>query len=152
MKRVWIIISIILAVILIGLICFQIYFINSPTYGLMQIRDDVKASGLDGLRPHLMGDALETYENILAIKENKVLGLLALILSQTEYVRDIATNLDSVKFDLKKLDRDGDHAAVTLHFQYEDRLEGTVDLTMVKTDDGWKVNDLAWPNFTKVSW
>ena len=152
MKRVWIIVSIILAVLLIGLICFQIYFINSPLYALMQIRDDVQESGLDGLRPHLMGDALETYEYIIAIKDNKVLGLLALILTQTDYVKDMSTNLDSVEFGLEEMDREGDHATVTLWFNYEDRLKGTVDLAMVKTDDGWKVNDLEWPNFTKVSW
>ena len=152
MKLALIIISIILAVLLIGLICFQIYFINSPAYALMQIRDDVKKSGLEGLHPHLMGDALETYENILAIKDNKVLGLLALVLSQTEYVRDISNNLDSVKFSLEKLERNGDHATVTLKFQYEDRLEGTVDLAMVDTDDGWKINELEWPNFTKIAW
>jgi hypothetical protein len=44
------------------------------------------------------------------------------------------------------------HTDVILTFNYDDRLVGTIELSMVRSEDGWKIDGLELPQFEEINW
>lgn len=45
-----------------------------------------------------------------------------------------------------------DNASVILSFNYDDKLVGAIELSMVREDGEWKIDGLEFPEFDKISW
>lgn len=121
--------------IMIGIIVLGIYVIHTPEYALMGIAEDVKESGMDGLQPHLTGDTEELFENIRKVTENKLVrsltGVFDLGLLESE--------LWDMDWEMKDILKRKDRAVVTLQFDYMGRLQGEVELTMIREEGEWKI-------------
>ena len=74
-------------------VCFGVYMLRSPQYALYKISKDVKDFGVDGLNPHLTGDAQETVEKVNSLAESDLLGSILTILGKENYVSVIKSNL-----------------------------------------------------------
>ena len=44
------------------------------------------------------------------------------------------------------------HAAVVLSFNYEDKLIGTIEISMIREGGEWKVDSIEFPKFTEINW
>ena len=132
----------------------------SPEYVLTQASKDVKKSGLAGLRPYLTKEANQKVDLIQAVStgidmfskigkpagasadsrndSNKAVGLLLDKLSECE-------------FDYKDIVKSSENAKAVISFKYKDIMEGTVDISMIKQDKEWKIDNLNIPHFDKFN-
>lgn len=135
---------------------FGIFFVGTPEYALWRMASDVKEDGLNGLRPYLTENAEKTLDSITAISQNKVVKILAGLLmlygklSDTDYAGILKSEIKSVKWSLKDVEKDKTQASVTLGFDYEQKLVGTVSLTMAKIQGDWKIDSISIPRFQKI--
>ena len=84
MKKIYCVL-ILIAVLLIGVGAFVgVSIIKSPEYALMQIKNDVQKSGIDGLMPHLTDDAQKTVSTITSVTENQIVGALFSLFAKGE--------------------------------------------------------------------
>lgn len=172
MKKVLTVIAVILvlAVLLGGGALWAV--LNSPQYALAQIAEDVQRDGLDGLDPHLTNDARETLDKVENIKEkitslpqelsekNKILGLILSAVDVGSYVEDYVDNyvgeltskLEDMQWSLGDVLTNYKKAVVTLNFNYEGEITGSIDLKMVRTDGEWKISGIGLPSFDEFTW
>ena len=118
---------------------------NSPEYALLTIAKEVETSGVDGLKPYLTGEVLETVEHIDTLSENKVIGAISSILNAEYYVDLLKTELAQVKWELNDIQKSSGQAQISLGFNYEEKLTGTVDVTMVRENRAWKISEISLP-------
>lgn len=159
MKKTILILVIILVVLAIAVGCVALYFFNGPQYAMIIIAKDVKANGMDGLEPHLTGNAEKLIEKVNSIAENPllttVLGLFVQNESQnvlTDYLDILKTELENVTWNLEDIMTGREHAQVMLSFNYEDDLTGTLNVSMIRTDDGWKIDGVNSLKIDGFSW
>lgn len=146
--------------------------LNSPHYAMAQIAQDIQNEGLDGLEPHLTGDARETLDKLedtvdkitslpeKLSEEHKILGLILSATDAEGYVEDYVNNyIDELKSKAEEMQWSlGDvltnfkKAVVTLNFNYDDEITGSIDLKMVRTDGEWKINGIGLPHFDEFEW
>ena len=128
------------------------YFRQTPEYVLMKISSDIKESGIDGLRPHLTEEAREKVDAITAITENKLLNTIVSFLDKKDYVGVLKSEIQVVQWELEDIMKGKNNADVLLAFNYDDRLIGTIEISMVKCSDGWKIAGLEMPQFKEINW
>ena len=148
MKRVLLIISSIIVSLGIAVTCIGIYFINTPEYALMKIVEDVDESGIDGLRPHLTNDAEEMVDTLSAIAENKLVSSIIEVFGKGDYADTLKSK---VQWNIEDVMKGHNNAAVILAFNYENRLTGTIQLSMIRDDSGWKIDGFQFPEFDKIN-
>lgn len=118
---------------------------NSPEYALLTIAREVEASGVEGLKPYLTGEVLEKVEQIETLTENKVVGAISSILNAEHYMERLKTELAKVEWELDDIRKSSGQARISLGFNYEEKLIGTVDFTMVRDNGAWKISEISLP-------
>ena len=146
-KALLIILSIvlILALIVVGV---GYYIVNTPQYALKQMMDDIKLSGMEGLRPHLTDEAGKTMDAIVS-GSGLVGGLISLI-NGGEYITVLKDEIQKVKWELVDMMKGKNGAEAVLGFNYEDKLVGTIEISMIRQDGQWKIDGLEMPEFDKI--
>ena len=152
MKKTWLIIGAVVAALAIVVACLGIYLVRTPEYALLKISKDVKDSGVDGLRPHLTQGARETLDTITSIAENKLVGALMGMIGDGGYVSVLKTELQQIQWGLNDIIKGDDKAEVILDFNYDERLVGTIAITMIRESEGWKISGLELPKFDRIDW
>lgn len=92
---------------------------NSPEYALSTIVQDVQASGLEGLKPHLTGEALEAADKIDALSDNVILDAVSAVLDIDGCIDMLKSELVQVEWSLDDVQKDSGQAQVSLGFNYE---------------------------------
>ena len=149
-KALYIVIPIIVIVLSIG-IYFGASVLDSPEYALMQIGKDVEESGVDGLTPHLTGEAQETVSAITSITENKLVNSILTFLGKDDYTSILKSNLQDVEWSLVNILKGDNKADVVLGFNYNEKLIGEIEFNMIKDDGEWKISGLEQPKFTEIN-
>lgn len=152
MKKALIIIGSIFAVFAIIITCIGFYFIQTPEYALMKICKDIKASGIDGLRPHLTEDAQKAVDTVSAITDNKLVSSIIGLFDKNDYISILKSEIQAVQWDVKDIMKSSDNAAVILAFNYDNRLIGTIEISMVHSTDGWKIDGLELPKLEEINY
>lgn len=119
---------------------------SSPEYALWTMAKDVQSGGVEGLKPHLTGDALELVERLDGIsgsKDNKVLDALSSILNVDRLVETMKNELAQMTWSLDDVEKSADAAEFSLKFNYEDKLTGVVELDMVRESGVWKISGIG---------
>ena len=131
----------------------------SPEYVLKNAIEDMKLSGLDGLKPYLTSNALKSIDTVLKFSNGVDLftGGLGVLMSQSgsgnisgasvRFLLDKLSELDWVIMDVLK---GSDSAKGVVGFTYEDKVDGTVEVTMIREDKEWRIDTLNMPKFTKL--
>lgn len=127
-----------------------IYVINTPEYALKEIIDDVNTSGIDGLYPHLTGDAKKTIDTVSTITDNNSINAIVGFVSKSEYVGTLKSKIQEIHWNISKVLKDGKNASVIMAFNYDDKLIGTIELLMVRVNGKWKIEGLEFPKFEKI--
>ena len=129
----------------------------SPEYVLKNAFKDIEASGLDGLKPYLTSNALKKIENIRKISDGMALFVIT-IKTQADPDNSSATagsvlldKLSPFEFTIKDVLKGSESAKGIVGFRHSDKVEGSVELTLIKEDKEWRIDDLAMPHFDKLS-
>ena len=130
----------------------------SPEYVLKNAIEDMRLSGLDGLKPYLTSNALKTIDTVLKFSSGVDLftGGLGVLMGQSgsgntsgasvRFLLDKLAELDWVIMDVLK---GSDSAKGVLGFSYEDKVDGTIEVTLIKEDKEWRIDTLNTPKFNK---
>ena len=152
MKRaIFIIISVVLLGV-IGIVGTGIYITNTLEYALKVMIDDVGTSGMDGLYPHLTGKAKTTMEAVSAVADNRIVSTLAGFIGQSEYVGILKSKMQEIQWSVRDVLKSKENVSVILSFNYEDKLVGTMELSMLKEGGEWKISGVDFPEFEKINW
>lgn len=152
MKKVLLITLSIVVLIAVALISIGFYITNTPEYALKEMIDDVTVSGMDGLHPHLTGEARETIDAVSSVTDNALFNTIVDLIGQSEYVGILKSEIKEIQWGVSEVLKNKGNASVTLSFNYEDKLVGTIELSMVREDGDWKIDELEFPKFDKINW
>lgn len=144
-KKVLAIILTVCMVIALAAVGAGLYVKNTPQYALKEMIEDVQASGLEGLYPHLTSGARETVDGIFSVTESGLLGKVVGALSGSEYISALKSEIKEIQWDVKDVLKSKDRAAVILSFHYLEEFKGTIQLSMVKEDHEWKIEGINLP-------
>ena len=131
---------------------------TSPEYVLMKAFVDIKKSGLAGLRPYLTTEANKKVDIIQAVSTGidlfSSMGKLTGASADSKKESDKAVGfllekLSECEFDYTDMLKSSENAKAVIAFKYKDTLEGTVDISMIKQDKEWKIDNLSIPHFDK---
>lgn len=150
-KALFITISIV-ALIAATIIGMGIYVTNTPEYALKEMIDDVNASGMDGLYPHLTGEARATVDAVSSVTENNIFNTIVGFIGQSEYAGVLKSEIQEIKWEVDDVLKSKENAAVVLSFNYEDKLIGTIEISMIREEGEWKVDSIEFPEFAEVNW
>ena len=79
---------------------------------------------------------------------NTIVGFI----SQSEYVSVLKSEIQEIQWEVDDVLKSKDNASVILSFNYDDKLVGTIELSMVREDGEWKIDGLEFPEFDKINW
>lgn len=152
MKKAFLVTISIVALIAVTIIGMGVYVSNTPEYALKEMIDDVNASGMDGLYPHLTGEARATIDAVSSVTGNSIFNTIVGFISQSEYVSVLKSEIQEIQWEVDDVLKSKDNASVILSFNYDDKLVGTIELSMVREDGEWKIDGLEFPEFDKINW
>ena len=130
---------------------FSIFERWSPEFALNNAFDDVRISGLEGLKKHLTSNALKTVEGIEKISSTPGVSLFTNALMGGDAVNVFLDKLSECSWSIKDVMKGAETSKAIVGFSYADKMEmaGTVELTMIKEDSIWKIDNLGMPQFDK---
>lgn len=129
-----------------------LYIVNTPEYALKTIIDDAITSGVEGLEPHLTGKAKETVDTVSYITESNLVNTIMGNINQNNYVGVLKSKIQEIQWGVDDVLRSKKNAAVILSFNYKDKLIGTIEISMMREKNGWKIDEIEFPDFTEVNW
>lgn len=130
---------------------FSLFERWSPEYALNNTIDDVKESGLDGLKKHLTSKALKSVEDVSSVSNMSGVALLSTVLLGGDAVGFLLEKLSEFEWTVKEVMKGTETSAAIVGFDYEGKVVGTIELTMIKEDKTWKIDSLSKPKFDKLS-
>ena len=130
----------------------------SPEYVLKNAIEDMRLSGLDGLKPYLTSNALKTIDTVLKFSSGVDLftGGLGALMGQSgsgntsgASVRFLLDKLAELDWEIIDVLKGSDSAKGVLGFSYEDKVDGTIEVTLIREDKEWRIDALNTPKFNK---
>ena len=145
--------SIVITLIVIAAILGGLYFYvtGTPEFALFMIQQDIYDSGMDGLTPHLTGSAKQSIDTISAVTESDLVSAIMGVFKQDDYLRVLKSEIQKVEWHFMDIIKAKDSAQVILRFNYNFKLQGTIQISMVKEADGWKISGFEAPEFTSIN-
>lgn len=123
----------------------------SPEYALNNTFDDMRESGLDGLKKHLTAKALKTVEKAASISGTSGVALVSTALIGGNALNVLLDKLSECEWTIKDVMKGSETSTAIVGFDYADQLVGTIELKMIKEDKIWKIDNLAKPKFDKLA-
>ena len=112
---------------------------------------DVNTDGLNGLKKHLTEHAVEEVETVEDLIDTAgVSDALSSTFSRYA-VSFLKSKLSETDWTIDDVLKGDTRADVIIHFNYADRIVGTIGITMVSVEREWKIDGLSFPQFEKVS-
>ena len=111
----------------------------------------MRASGLDGLKKTLTANALKTVESVESISGNAAVALLTTAFMGGNAVNVLLDKLSECDWTIKEVMKGSESSKAVVGFNYQDKMVGTVEVTLIKEDKIWKINSLASPKFDKLA-
>ena len=128
------------------------YIVNTPEYKLKTMINDVNTSGMEGLEPHLTGNAKEVLNTVSSITSGNLFNTIMGFINQDDYVSVLKSEIQEVQWEIKNVLKSNENAAVILSFNYEDKLIGTIEISMIREDGDWKIDGIEFPEFEEINW
>ena len=130
---------------------FSLFERWSPEYALNNAFDDMKASGLAGLKKHLTSNALKTVESIESISGRPEIAIFTTAFMGGNAVGVLLDKLSEFEWTIEDVMKGAESSRAIVGFNHEDKIVGTIELTMIKEDKIWKIDSLARPKFDKLT-
>lgn len=130
---------------------WYLYKTATPEYALAETISDTKEAGLDGLRSHLTENAKEKIDAVGEWSERTgITGILS-ALTQDAALSVLKENLADVEWTVDDVLKGKNRADVVIGFNYSDKVTGTIEITMIREDNTWKIDGLGTPRISSVS-
>lgn len=153
MKKAILIISSVVLLLLAAVVGgFGLYIVNTPEYALKSIIEDVNTSGMEGLEPHLTGKAKETLDAVSSVTKSGLFNTIMGFINQNDYIGVLKSEIQEIQWEVDDVLKSEENAAVVLSFNYEDKLIGTIEISMIREGGEWKVDSIEFPKFTEINW
>ena len=123
----------------------------SPEYALNKAFDDMKKSGLDGLKKHLTANALKNVQSMESISDNPGVSLLSTALLGGNAVSVLLGKLSECEWTIVDVMKGSETSKAITGFDYQDKMTGTMEMKLIKEDKIWKIDGLAMPKFEKFT-
>lgn len=123
----------------------------SPEYALNNAFDDMRASGLEGLKKHLTSNALKTVESVESISGRPEVALFTSALLGGNAVNVLLAKLSECDWTIKDVMKGSETSKAIVGFNYDEKMVGTIELGMIKEDKIWKIDSLAMPKIDKFT-
>ena len=123
----------------------------SPEYALNNTFADMNESGLDGLKKHLTANALKNVQSIESISNTPEVAIFTSALLGGSAVNVLLDKLAECEWTIREVMKGSENSKAIVGFNYQDKMIGTIELTMIKEDKIWKIDSLAMPNFDKFA-
>ena len=123
----------------------------SPEYALNNAFDDMRASGLDGLKKHLTSNALKTVQGFEALTGRPEIALFTTALLGGDAVNLLLGRLSECDWTIRDVMKGSETSKAVVGFDYHDMMVGTIELNMIKEDSIWKIDGLGVPQFEKLN-
>lgn len=123
----------------------------SPEYALNNAFDDMKESGLDGLKKHLTENALRNLQSIQSLSDMPEIALFTSALMGGNAVSVLLEKLSECKWTIIEVMKGSNTSKAIVGFDYQDSMVGTIELTMIKEQKIWKIDSLSMPKFEKFT-
>ena len=130
---------------------FSLFERWSPEHALNNAFDDMHKSGLDGLKKHLTANALKTVEGFETLSGRPEIALFTSSLLGGNAVNVLLEKLSECEWTIKDVMKGSETSKAIIGFNYEDKMVGTIELTMIKEEKIWKIDSLAMPKFDKFT-
>ncbi len=151
MKKVLIsVLCVVIALILIAG-CGVLYVINTPEYALKKICADIRGTGFDAVMPNLTDEAYKKVEPIIKIVNNNIVKSILSLISDNDYASVLIEKAREVEWTVGDVLKNNKKASVTIGFNYNEQITGSIDLELLKIDGNWKINNLYNLNIEKIS-
>ena len=124
---------------------FNLFRRWSPEYALNEAYADVKEEGLRGLKKHLTSKALKNIESVELIGD---LSTLAMMENPTTLLISKMGEFEYTVIDMLK---GKESARCIIGFSYQDSVEGTIEIDMIKEEKEWRIDGLKNPHFDKMN-
>ncbi len=108
-------------------------------------------SGLEGLKKHLTANALKTVQGFETISGRPEIALLTSALMGGNAVSFLLDKLSECTWTVREMMKGSETSKAITGFNYQDKMVGTIELTMIREDKIWKIDSLATPKFEKFS-
>lgn len=131
---------------------FGLYIVNTPEYALKTIIEDINTSGIEGLEPHLTGKARKTLDTVSSVTESALFNTITGLINQDNYIGVLKSEIQEIQWEVADILKGKENAAVILSFNYENKLIGTIEISMIREKSGWKIDDIEFPEFTEIHW
>ena len=123
----------------------------SPEYALNNTFDDMRKSGIDGLKKHLTSNALKTVEGFESLSGRPEVALFTTALLGGSAVTCLLEKLSECDWTIKDVMKGSETSKAITGFNYQNKMVGTVEIMMIKEDKTWKIDSLAMPVFEKFT-
>ena len=123
----------------------------SPEYALNNTFDDLRKSGLDGLKKHLTSNALKSVQSFESLTGKPEISLFTTALLGGNAVNVLLEKISECEWTIKDVMKGNETSKAVVGFNYQDMMVGTIELTMIKEEKTWKIDSLALPVFDKFT-
>ena len=123
---------------------FSLFRRWSPEYALNEAYADVKEEGMRGLKKHLTSKALKTIESVELIGD---LTTLAMMENPTNL---LVSKMGEFEYTVIDMMKGKETARCVVGFSYQDNVEGSIEIEMVKEEKEWRIDGLKNPHFDKL--
>lgn len=123
----------------------------SPEYALNNAFEDMRESGLDGLKKHLTANALKTVEGFESISGRPEVAMITTALMGGNAMSLLLARLSECDWTIKEVMKGSETSKAIVGFNYQDSMVGTMEMKMIKEDKIWKIDNLDMPKFDKLS-
>lgn len=152
MKKIILIISFLVLILAFVVGEFRIYIVNSPEYALKNIIEDVNDFGIEGLNSHVTGKAKEILNKVSSITKSSLFNAIMGVINKSDYIGVLKSEIQEVHWSIDDVKKNKKNAVVILTFNYEDKLIGKIEISMIRENGEWKIDNIEYPQFTEVNW
>ena len=130
---------------------FSLFERWSPEYALNNAFADMGAYGLDGLKKHLTSNALKTVNGVESVANRPEVSLITSTLLGGNAVSVLLDKLSECDWSIGEVMKGSETSKAIICFDYQDKMTGSVEVSMIKEGDIWKIDSLAMPKFDKFT-
>lgn len=123
----------------------------SPEYAVNNLLADMRSSGLEGLKKHLTANALKTVEGFEKISGRPEVSIITTTILGGDAMNILLGHLSDCEWTIKDVMKGDATSKAILGFGFDDKMVGTIELTLIKENDIWKVDKLGVPKFDKIT-
>ena len=141
MKRIVIVFGIILTVAMV-VIGALFYIKSTPEYALAKIVEQVREDGFEAVENNLTEETYAKIEPIISISKSNIVNSIVSLFTDDNYTNILVEKAKEINWTVGDIIKNQRKASVTIGFDYDGKLQGTIDLELLKINKKWKINNL----------